>query len=343
MLSLLGKKEWEAQHREPRQDYEDYEDVIVDALEGFEIVAANLSNKEMMAKASKGAIMGAAEQRASDASDAVIFSYSGGAPLDELASFLPTVLEYWESYAPLHIDFHESEESGGHKVPHLDLYDSDYWKALQLVCFAILLGHTGLLGRIMDLLAYENDDQDALLEALVAPYLPGRPEATIYTRQLPYRKTRKIFAAKPVDRPVLMAQYLDEWYDASRREPYHDRHKSSIFPGYWSLEAAAITFILDIDDSSYRDKPFYPADLVDYARQHSQRGSGDKTGDSRETEKQRSNVPAGQPCPEAGWWFTPAKQDSRRYFKQGETMPDVGGHYGATYWQWSPDQSAPTL
>jgi hypothetical protein len=287
--------------------------------------------------------MTAAEQRASDAIDAVIFSYSGGATLDELAAFLPTVLEYWESYAPLHVDFHESEESGGHKVPHLDLYDSDYWKALQLVCFAILLGHTELLGRIMDLLAYENDDQDALLEALVAPYLPGRPEATIYTRQLPYRKTRKIFAAKPADRPALMAQYLDEWYDASRREPYHDRHKSSIFPGYWSLEAAAIAFILDIDDSSYRDKPFYPADLVDYARQHSQRGSGDKTGDSRETEKQRSNVPAGQPCPEAGWWFTPAKQGSRRYFKQGETMPDVGGDYGAVFWQWSPDQSAPSL
>ena len=57
----------------------------------------------------------------------------------------------------------------------------------------------------------------------------------------------------------------------------------------------------------------------------------------------RPNVPAGEPCPETGWWFTPAKADSRRYFKQGETMPDVGGDYGATFWQWSPDQSAPSL
>ncbi len=57
----------------------------------------------------------------------------------------------------------------------------------------------------------------------------------------------------------------------------------------------------------------------------------------------RPNVLAGNPCPEVGWWFTPAQANSRRYFKQGEVMPSVGGDYGLTFWQWSPDQSAPTL
>lgn len=60
-------------------------------------------------------------------------------------------------------------------------------------------------------------------------------------------------------------------------------------------------------------------------------------------DKRRPNVPAGSPCPEAGWWFTAAQTDSRRYFKQGETMPSLGGDYGLTFWQWSPDQSAPKL
>lgn len=55
------------------------------------------------------------------------------------------------------------------------------------------------------------------------------------------------------------------------------------------------------------------------------------------------NVPANTPCPEAGWWFTPAKADSRRYFKQGELMPSLGGDYGVTVWQWAPDQSVPKL
>ncbi|NMF97530.1 hypothetical protein GPA27_09030 [Aromatoleum toluolicum] len=60
-------------------------------------------------------------------------------------------------------------------------------------------------------------------------------------------------------------------------------------------------------------------------------------------ERRRPNVPAGQPCPEAGWWFSPAQVNSRRYFKGGELMPALGGDYGNTYWQWSPDQAAPRL
>lgn len=57
----------------------------------------------------------------------------------------------------------------------------------------------------------------------------------------------------------------------------------------------------------------------------------------------RPNVPAGQPCPEAGWRFTPAQANSRRYFTQGEVMPSLGRDYGEAYWQWSPDQAVPRL
>ncbi len=71
--------------------------------------------------------------------------------------------------------------------------------------------------------------------------------------------------------------------------------------------------------------------------------SGGGSATDATAEKRHSNVAAGNTCPEAGWWFTPAKAGSRRYFKQGETMPSVGGDYGLTFWQWSPDQSAPTL
>ena len=55
-------------------------------------------------------------------------------------------------------------------------------------------------------------------------------------------------------------------------------------------------------------------------------------------------VEGGQPCPQSGWWFTPAKVKSRRYFKADELMPVIeGSDYGSTFWQWDIDQSAPTL
>lgn len=57
----------------------------------------------------------------------------------------------------------------------------------------------------------------------------------------------------------------------------------------------------------------------------------------------RRNVPADQPCPETGYWFTPAKPDSRRKFQQGDIFPNHATAYGATLWQWSPDQSNPKL
>jgi len=83
----------------------------------------------------------------------------------------------------------------------------------------------------------------------------------------PYFKTLKVFEASPEMRPGLMCEYLEEWYQASRRESYYDSHtRDTSFRGYWSWEAAAVTFLLGIDDSSYKTAEFYPADLVDFAR-----------------------------------------------------------------------------
>lgn len=340
-LSLLSQDEWRSRKREPLQKYKDYALVVGDAFDSIKTVTQNLGDTDFLANRPKAGLMRAAHGRAESGLEAIFYSYSAGTEISRLSAFFPAIVRHWIDYAPHHLVFHESPDSGGHKVPHLDLYDVDYWEALQLVCFAILLGHSDQLQSIMDLLIYENDDQDALLEDLVAPYLPGRPGSTVYTRQLPYRKTKKIFAAKPEQRAALMATYLDEWYDASRREPYHDRHKSSYFPGYWSLEAAAITFILGIDDSSYRDKKFYPKDLVDYARSVSNPPGATSAAAFGAS---LLRTPAGKPCPQAGWWFTPAKEVSRRYFRRDDVFPEIeGSNYGATFWLWSPDQSDPKL
>ncbi|NWC08543.1 hypothetical protein HX776_06860 [Pseudomonas agarici] len=41
---------------------------------------------------------------------------------------------------------------------------------------------------------------------------------------------------------------------------------------------------------------------------------------------------AGEACPKSGWWFTPARLNSRRYFQQGATFPAIeGSDYGETF------------
>jgi hypothetical protein len=46
-----------------------------------------------------------------------------------------------------------------------------------------------------------------------------------------------------------------------------------------------------------------------------------------------------QPCPKTGFWYTPARQGSRRYFNAGEVMPDFpDSKYGETIWYWDQQQ-----
>lgn len=48
---------------------------------------------------------------------------------------------------------------------------------------------------------------------------------------------------------------------------------------------------------------------------------------------QAARVPAGEACPEHGFYFTPAKTESRRLFHKGEVMPSVGTDYDLAIWQ----------
>ena len=54
--------------------------------------------------------------------------------------------------------------------------------------------------------------------------------------------------------------------------------------------------------------------------------------------QERLRVEGGHACVRTGYWFTPAKPGSRRYFKDGEMMPAFGTDYGVTFWQWDEDQ-----
>ncbi|MFV8603946.1 PoNe immunity protein domain-containing protein [Ralstonia pseudosolanacearum] len=324
-----------------------YADTMDGVRQSFEIVTAEAISAQMTKMNGSEDVISAISdstcQRSWDYLTGLHIQYSAGASLASLRAFFPILLASWEEYAKYHVMFHGTSQANGRKVPHLDLYDKDYWRAIRLTSFAICLGHTNLLPRVAALWDYENDDMDGLLERLVAPYAPGRgvpPDEC--TRHLPYFKTLKIFEAEPEQRSALMAKYLDEWYKASRREPYYDSHTKGrlhSYYGYWSFEAAAIAVELDIDDSSFRDKPFYPAELADFGRSF-------KTGTgigAEDADRLSLRCEAGQPCPKAGYWMTPAKAGSRRYFQLGDVMPAVASDYGSTIWQWDNDQSDPKL
>ncbi|MCA6215115.1 hypothetical protein KGA65_01050 [Ideonella sp. B7] len=60
--------------------------------------------------------------------------------------------------------------------------------------------------------------------------------------------------------------------------------------------------------------------------------------DGAKVAPQNLRCEANHPCPKTGFWFTPARAGSRQRFEAGQVMPEVGGDYGATIWQWDDEQ-----
>ncbi|MFK3774155.1 type VI immunity family protein [Pseudomonas sp. NPDC089406] len=50
-------------------------------------------------------------------------------------------------------------------------------------------------------------------------------------------------------------------------------------------------------------------------------------------------IAAGDTCTDTGFWFSPAQENSRRFFNAGEVMPEFkGSPWGATFWYWSGEE-----
>lgn len=267
----------------------------------------------------------------------LIGRYSAGGSFDILADQFGPMLAAIEATALPHDYITEPF--------YLDEPDT-YAYAMWLLSLAKLLRQDHWVPRVaalFDVAREDNRGQDALFEALLEKLgLPREPADKCLKNMKAHPLLLEAIQAEPAKRPKLIAQFLDKWYPSMKGCYWHGRHTRvpQNFFGYWAFEAGLVTYLWGIDDSSYRDMPFYPKDLVAYARSHE---AADPSAASGAGKKQRHNVHAGEPCPEAGFWFTPAQAGSRRFFKAGDVMPEFKSDYGTTIWQWDQDQDPPKL
>jgi hypothetical protein len=262
----------------------------------------------------------------------VILLYSGGEKIDSLVPALNAAIDAFEE----HID----DEHAVMDEFDLAIQDS-YVQAFWFLSLAKLLGFgPELIERIANLYAADetNDGADELFELILAKLGRKSFAAEGLIHEDPYQLLLDCIKAEPAARPALMSQFLKRWFKGQKECDWWGTHinrtkdpilKTGFF-GYWAFEAALVTYLWDIDDSSYRDLPHYPKDLIDYARQSALLPANGQPP---------SRVMGGHPCPREGFWLTPAKTGSRRQFKQGEVMPDISGDYGVTIWQWDDKQS----
>jgi hypothetical protein len=83
--------------------------------------------------------------------------------------------------------------------------------------------------------------------------------------------------------------------------------------------------------------PPYPDNIQFYGLGEADEVDAEEVEEMNNLLKQRTI--ANSLCPQTGYWYTPAKQNSHALFKQGELMPDFpASTYGVTIWYWDANQ-----
>ncbi|MBW3510660.1 PoNe immunity protein domain-containing protein [Janthinobacterium sp. NKUCC06_STL] len=266
-------------------------------------------------------------------------NYTAGESIAVLRDSFISVVEAYERASRYYREYTKSSDSPNFGFQEID----DFERIIQLVGLAILLHQRELIPRIHSLISNSvYDRKDAMYEELIGHDLPDRPFLDAWYHQLPYLHLLNATDEEDSEAKIAkMEQYLKVWYASMKNAGWHDSHldvreDGGAYFGYWAIEAAAIVYLYNIKDSSFRNHIVYPKDLVDFARQF------DKQAISTFLVPEKLRVEGGNPCPQTGYWFTPAIPGSLRHFEQGEIMPvSMDSQYGATIWQWSSEQLPP--
>jgi hypothetical protein len=200
-----------------------------------------------------------------------ISKYSIGLPLEYLIpNFNKSLLyfkEHWAGYWKL-----KNTEGKEYDQYILSAYDEMLW----MLSLGYLLNFPDeSFSKLVEVIDRDNV-KDHLFEFIIRAKLPERKPL----KEESYREyfgVPKVFEKlrQAITEPnkgksqELIKIFLEkEWYHNHKEAGWYNSHKSkhNTYFGYWSFEAAAVTCIMDLDDSSYRDNEYYPKDLVDYYR-----------------------------------------------------------------------------
>ncbi|MFJ2683064.1 PoNe immunity protein domain-containing protein [Pseudomonas sp. NPDC087342] len=198
--------------------------------------------------------------------DRILACYTAGGEITTLIPLLETLIEKYE--------ISQKASAVYEQLPNISPLAIDDWldqyeECVQVISLCILLHRIDLLKRfvlLIDQAGYVGDD--TLYEDLLCKVLPNRHDVDQWYHDVYTPLIQAIYAKTKEQSSKLLGDYCEQWYPAFPHAPWHDTHLQGdcgSYVGYWAIEAAAIAFLYDIDDSKI-DHMVYPKALVDYAR-----------------------------------------------------------------------------
>lgn len=205
-----------------------------------------------------------------------IASYSAGESIQKLHAKVACILDAKKTYLEKantlpklqQVYRHQFEKLIGHSNTLGINYITRYTSTLWWLSLAVSSGQT--TEHCLNIVhAVNQQSEDALLDKIATQL--GCPNKTTMTQILypsPYTLLLSAFDSPVSERPALIKEFLDQWYEGCSAAAWYNNHNIDcefnnwdFYFGYWCLEALLIVNLLDIDDSSFKDHPYYPAEL----------------------------------------------------------------------------------
>jgi hypothetical protein len=193
-----------------------------------------------------------------DYKDIAFSKYSLGYDVAEIKNDVENSIKWFVKY----------EQHPDHDTFYFDLIDV-YGDVLQLYALGILLKiDRGLMLSL--LLVIGNEGADTFFDTIAKFIQHDRAVGAKLLFPGTYKQLWEVTQNNNYSEQTgHMERFLKGWYKSMKKMYWHDRHTSagkSSFSGYWCVEAALVTVLFNIDDSSYMDMPFYPKDMVAFAK-----------------------------------------------------------------------------
>lgn len=215
------------------------------------------------------------QSSAQEACHLLIYGIDLGLNGDQLRPIYQETVALWldaaavAAHAQASMSQHSGEDFG--VPPPITTQGNEYRYAVILLALATLLDAQDEVPAIVEqVLAF---DTDQLLDYLSAGALELQEVSETLLHKRPYGAMRPFFEQVTEALPDLLVPYLQTQYAEFLKLSPKQQKKGAPWQGtfYWALEVAALAVLYDWDDSALRASTHYPADLVDYARQHMQR------------------------------------------------------------------------
>lgn len=260
----------------------------------------------------------AASSRADGRFELLLLRYTAGEPIEPMRNELDAMVSDYEQVAKF-----RGQDFGRSDWPAFLLNElPDYERAMQLIGLCYLLHRRDLLPRIAAVEDPMFRAQDTLYEDLLSYGMDERVDVDSWFHESYRDCINSIYGDSDEESLADLNAYLEKWYASMRGAQWHDSHldlseDKGLYFGYWAIEAAALAYLLELDDTNLREHIVYPKDLVDFAR------SFQETAPSEPPPAGAVTVRTGQVCPESGIWRAQGHNVPGVMVKQGERMPDV--------------------